>query len=256
MSAAMVEMETSKQATRRLAHKAMRDGFESEAIYTYTDAEGNELYARFRLRHSTRTTPKGKPEKHIRPMKRDGDRYVMGEPEFPDGKPLYHLHVLAANPDAPVVVVEGENKVEALARLGMVATTSGSATSAAGTDWGPLASRTVTIWADNDKTGRQYAEDVRRILLGLGASVVVIDAAALGLGEGEDAVEWLAAHPGATAADVDTLPRVAPAVTATPTTATADDWPEPKPLPDALPAVPAFEFVMLPDSLRDRRAHV
>jgi len=31
---------------------------------------------------------------------------------------------------------------------------------------------------------------------------------------------------------------------------TGADWPEPKPLPDALPAVPAFEYAMLPDSLR------
>lgn len=247
---AVLSQETPKQAARRLAQPAIREGFEPFAIFEYTDAEGAPIYWRIRLRHPTRRKPDGKPEKWVRPMRNDGERYSLGEPDFSSGKPLYGLMALTEKPDAPVVVVEGENKVEGLARLGIVATTSGSATSAGATDWQPLAGRKVTIWPDNDAPGRDYCEDVRRILLGLGASVSVIDAAALGLGESEDAIDWLAAHPGATAADVDALPRIAPAGEPVTTVGQADDWPEPKPLPDALPPVPAFEFAMLPDSLR------
>lgn len=205
---AVMSRETPKQAARRLANSAMLDGFEPAAFHEYTDAQGMPIYWRIRLRHKTRRKPDGKPEKWMRPMRLDGEEYKLGEPEFANGKPLYRLHVLAANPDAPVFVVEGENKVDALAGIGILATTSGSATSADRTDWQPCAGRPVTIWPDNDQSGQEYAEAVRRNLLGLGASVSIINAVALGLGEGEDAVDWLAAHPGATAADVDALPRV------------------------------------------------
>ena len=44
----------------------------------------------------------------------------------------------------------------------MIATTSGSADSAAAADWTPLANRNVIIWPDNDAAGLQYAQTVTK----------------------------------------------------------------------------------------------
>lgn len=135
--------------------------------------------------------------------------FVMGEPAFDGGKPLYLLHEISGNPDAPVIVVEGENCADALAKLGIVATTSGGAGSAATADWSPLDGREVTIWPDFDEPGQQYAGNVAERLRALGCAVNVIDVAALDLAPKGDAVDWLAAHPGAVAAEVLALPLVA-----------------------------------------------
>ena len=81
-------------------------------------------------------------------MKLNGQVYELAEPKFSDGKPLYGLHRIAGNPDAEVWIVEGEQKADALNKLGLVATTSGGATSAEPADWQPLSGRTVRIWPD------------------------------------------------------------------------------------------------------------
>ena len=60
-------------------------------------------------------------------MKRDGNTYVLGEPEFSNGKPLYRLHRLHKRPHETVYLVEGEKCVDALEKLGLLATTSGGA---------------------------------------------------------------------------------------------------------------------------------
>ena len=49
----------------------------------------------------------------------------------------------------------------------LIATTSGSADSAAAADWTPLANRNVIIWPDNDAAGLQYAQTVTEQLRAL-----------------------------------------------------------------------------------------
>ncbi len=178
-----------------------------KALHTYTREDGTPLFWRLRLKFPDGT-------KLIRPIRKDGDEFAIGEPQFVRGtKPLYRLHELAdpARRAEPVVVTEGENCADALATLGLLATTSGGASSAAGADWTPLRGRHVIMWPDADTAGAQYGRDVVAALLPLGCRVEVVDVAALGLPEGGDAVDWLAAHAGATRDDVLRLPR-APAV--------------------------------------------
>lgn len=197
---AVIERETAQQAARRLSSGALRDGFLPQALHCYTDESGEPLFWRIRLKH---------PEtggKHIRPMRFDGGEFVMGEPAFDGGKPLYRLHEIAGNPDAPVFVVEGESCADSLAKLGLVASTSGGAGSAGAADWTPLAGRSVTVWPDHDGTGQQYGADVAGRLRALGCTVRMIDAASLNLPVKGDCADWLAARPDATAADVLALP--------------------------------------------------
>lgn len=198
---------------------------------------------RFRTKH---------PEtgrKEIRPFHHNGKGFVMGEPQFPNGKPLFELRRISDNPAAEVWIVEGEQKVDALNKLGLVATTSGSATSAEGADWKPLKGRKARLWPDNDDPGKAYAGEVASILLGIGCAVSCVDVDRLNLGKGEDVIDWLAAHPGADRGDIEGLPLLAPCRDGE-SASEGDLWPDPMPIPDDLPAVKPFDYALLPDSLR------
>ena len=61
-------------------------------------------------------------------------------------------------------IVEGEKCADALSEIGLLATTSGSATSANNTNWSPLHGRHIIIWPDKDESGIEYA---RIILINL-----------------------------------------------------------------------------------------
>ncbi len=244
--------ETPQKAARRLAADAIRDGYKPEALHTYTDTNGNPLYWRIRLKHPN-PAPEV-PDKWIRPMRQHGAAFELREPKFPDGKPLYNLHGLATRTADMVFVVEGELCVDALAKIGILATTSGAADSAAKADWKPLAARSVVIWPDNDEAGHRYEQEVSDALLALGCTVRVVDVAALNLPPKGDAVDWLAANPDATAEEILSLKKferlAAPESNICPKSGA--EWPEPKPIQAELHPVPTFDAkTLLPDALRE-----
>lgn len=188
---------------RQLSRKPMAEGFQPAALHEYADADGLPLFWRIRLKRPDTG------DKWIRPMRRvEGGGFDLKQPEFPDGAPLYRLPELAARDDAHVWIVEGETCADTLTGLGVVATTSGGADSASRADWSMLAGRNMTIWPDNDEAGRRYADTVADILRGLGCVVSILDAAALDLPTKGDVVDWLTAHPDATADEVASLPRL------------------------------------------------
>jgi putative DNA primase/helicase len=101
---------------------------------------------------------------------------------IPPPRLLYNLDKLAALPDAPVVVCEGEKSADAGARIfpKSVAVTSPSGAKACEkADWTVLRDRKVLIWPDADKPGRDYAAKVAAILAAMECDVSVIDADAL-----------------------------------------------------------------------------
>ncbi|MGH8584786.1 MAG: DUF3987 domain-containing protein [Gammaproteobacteria bacterium] len=238
--------ETPQQAARRLSASALRDGYRPEALHVYTDRDGRPLHWRIRLKHPDTG------DKWIRPVRMNGAGYELGELEFPGGKPLYRLHDLAARPDEPVIVCEGELCADGLAKLGVLATTSGSADSAVKADWRPLAGRDVTLWPDNDEDGQRYATEVAERLPALGCTVRVIDVDKLGLPKKGDCVDWLKANPASTPAEIAALPcaEPRPGNGASPGGGCGgEQWPEPQPLPEGLPPVTDFEPAMLPVTL-------
>jgi hypothetical protein len=240
--------ETPAQAARRLASPILKKGHKPEALHEYTDAEGKTIYWRIRAKNPETG------EKWIRPMHLNGNGFELGEPLFANGKkPLYALHRIASVPNAAVWIVEGEQKADALNKLGLVATTSGGATSARYADWEPLRGHAVFIWPDNDDPGKGYAGEVASILLGMDCAVSCVDVDKLGLSNGEDAMEWLAAHSGAARDDIEALPVLSPClneVNAPAADSASREWPDPAPLPDGIPAVAAFDFALLPETLR------
>ena len=211
--------ETAKDAACRLMRRFLDQGYELTGLHPYTDANGGTNFYRIRVKHPQTG------RKEIRPMMQDASgAFVLGEPPAPPtGKPLYRLHKLALESGAVVIVTEGEGKAGMLERMGCTGTTSGGATSADTADWMPLQGRRVLIWPDHDEPGARYAQAVADKLQGVAAEVRIIDVAALALPPKGDAVEWLEAHPGATADDVLALPVVQ-------AEEPADAWPEPQPL--------------------------
>jgi hypothetical protein len=196
--------ETPREAARRLAHPWIAQGYAPEALHVYKDEDGRPCYWRIRAKHPDTG------DKIIRPMRLNSCGYELREPEFlPAGKPLYNLDKIAATPDAPVWICEGEKAADVLTKLGVVATTSGGAQSAAAADWMPLRGRECRLWPDNDDAGQAYMGEVAAILQGLGCKLSAVDVDALGLPPKGDAADWMRAHPGATLADLEAIKRSA-----------------------------------------------
>ena len=162
-----------------------KEGYKAEALHTYTDIEGDPLYWKIRLIHEIE-------DKYIRPMTLINGVYVLKEPVFSNGKPLYNLHKFKIDLDKTVFIVEGEKCADALVKLGLLATTSGGADSVKTTDWQTLAGREVVIWRDNDNAGLKYQNDIIEILHLIQCKIKCIDVAALNLPVKGDCVDWLA----------------------------------------------------------------
>lgn len=111
--------------------------------------------------------------KNIKQISRNGDDNWHAK-TMPDPKPLYHLPLLLANPTHRVYVTEGEKAADAGTPLQLLTTTSSGGSKAAGkTDWSPLAGRDVVILPDNDKSGKEYAEQVAGILAALEPPAII-----------------------------------------------------------------------------------
>lgn len=183
------------------AQQELNSGYTPTGLYKYQDINGQLLYMRLRM-----DCP-GK-KKWIRPFHDDINKnaWGIGEPNFPDGKPLYLLPMLTKNLDAEVYIVEGEQKADELIKLGFTATTSGGSKSADSTNWEVLRGRIVIIWRDNDTSGLEYALTVTNILRNLGCTISYIDIDQLDLPVHGDIINWLKNNPSATGDDIKQLP--------------------------------------------------
>jgi len=96
---------------------------------------------------------------------------------FGKDRPLYGLQELHSNPQAPVLVVEGEKTCNAARLLFQgyaVITWSGGCGAVHQSDWSVLKGRNVTIFPDNDKAGRTASEKIADILIKQGHILVQI----------------------------------------------------------------------------------
>lgn len=165
----------------------------SSMPYHYHDEDGQEVLVVMRVK-----TPDGKkcPVAHLGA---GGVWFAGFGPYESRPRPLYGAHTLKANPDALVVIVEGEKCCDALQRLdGLRAhfaatTTINGAGKAKYSDLSPLRGRRVVVLPDNDPQGRDHARDVAKRALAAGAdSVKIVELP--NLGPSEDCVEWIAAR--------------------------------------------------------------
>lgn len=151
------------------------------ATYPYRDESGNVLFEVVRF--------EPKDFRQRRPDGHGGWTWKLnGVPRI-----LYRLpELLKADPAAVVLIAEGEKDADALAALGLVATTNPGGAG----KWGrlsgdsPLHGRRVVILPDRDAPGRAHALDVATRLHGRAASVKIIDLP----GDGKDVSDWLELH--------------------------------------------------------------
>jgi len=195
------------------------------AAYDYRDEAGALLY------QAVRYLPKGFAQR--RPDGSGGWLWNIKEVRLV----LYRLpELLAADPAATVYIPEGEKDVENLRALGFVATCNAMGAGKWRAAYNAvLRGRRVVIVPDNDKAGADHARTVAGALVGIAASVKVLDLPALP--QGGDVSDWLTS--GGTAEGL---------------TALADDAPEYAPETDPVSRdrdASGFRFSTLDDLLAE-----
>lgn len=96
-----------------------------------------------------------------------GDERAWRWKGLPSPRPLYGLDELAKRLDIPVIVCEGEKAADAAAKLfpAWVAMCSlNGARGAKASDWSVLLGRRVIVWPDYDEPGREYLQDVAKLV--------------------------------------------------------------------------------------------
>ena len=169
---------------------------------------------------------------------------------------LYRLpELLAADPAAWVFVVEGEKDADALASIGLVATTNPGGAGKWGrlSDDSALHGRRVAIIPDRDEPGRRHAKDVAARLHGKAADVRILDLASVEGFTGKDVSDWLdgldSKEPEELAKALTDMAEAAPVWT-------GEDWPELVPLREDTGGLPRFPVEVLPPWLADMVASV
>jgi uncharacterized protein (DUF927 family) len=145
------------------------------ASWAYRDAAGEVLgyVARYQIDDHP---------KEIRPFFKPTKSGGWSQGAAPTPRPLYGLDLLAARPDAPVLICEGEKSADAAGVLApdwVAISAPGGASAAGSADLEPLTDRTVTIWPDNDEPGTGFAADLAHRLDALGCAVALLDPLAL-----------------------------------------------------------------------------
>jgi len=216
MTCSLLSNLSPKEAARQYAQQILKDNFKyykPTGLFTYTNEDGAPAFYKFRLELKDRANPpaddgKPLPGKVIRSFHYDGNEWKFSEPKFDNGtKPLYRLQDLSRS-SSVVLLVEGEQKADALLNLGLTASTTGGATSIDGFDYSPLKDRHIILWPDFDEPGGKWAKGLMAKLERICNRVEVIDSAALGLQEKGDVIDWLVLNSGATSDAVLNLPRV------------------------------------------------
>ena len=187
------------------------------AEYDYTDAVGNLVMQVVRL------DPKDFRQR--RPDPANPDKWLWKTAGIET--PLYRLpeFLAAIKAGRTVYVAEGEKGVDALRKIGAVATCS----PAGAGKWRShhsafLAGADVVLLPDNDEPGRKHADLVKKVLAGVAASVRVL--ALPGLPEKGDPFDWIAAG--------GTLDRLEALLPRTETPAAADTIAQDPPANDGL----------------------
>ena len=158
-----------------------------DKIYSYTDAQGNELFQVCRYQYTTKA---GKTEKTFRQRRYDPSSekanragYVASVPNELRDSTLYRMpQLLAAIQEGrPVYIVEGEKDVETLARLGHIATCNPGGAGKWRDGYTRLLHGADCIilpdndTADNEYTGQEHALTVALALLNTARRVRLVD---------------------------------------------------------------------------------
>lgn len=97
----------------------------------------------------------------------DGSKSQWRWMGFDKPRPLYRLNEIVSNPNATIMVVEGEKTADAAQALfpnAVVTCWQGGSNAIQHTNWVPLQGRKVILWPDNDAPGFKAMQDIAEIL--------------------------------------------------------------------------------------------
>lgn len=197
-----------------------RGSFNVVATYPYVDAKGELLFEVCRM------DPKDFRQRRPDPSAPTGWTWsVKGVTQVP-----YRLPQMLATPDAMVFLPEGEKDVDNLFDVGLIASCNAGGAGKWRDELTPhFAGRHVVLLQDNDEAGRDHARKVASKLLGIAASVRILELP--GLPPKGDVSDWLLAA-GGTRDQLLQLASEAPLVHAA----------EPSAAPESFDALPPFDM--------------
>ncbi len=141
-----------------------------ERTFTYAANNGRVLFFVFRFRNGSKALP-------LTLWRWPDGRCDWRWKWPPPPRPIYGLDRLAARPNAPVLIVEGEKTADSAQALFTdlaVITSPLGAKAASRADWSVLTERRVVIWPDNDPEGFGYADAISRLARESGAAHAAI----------------------------------------------------------------------------------
>lgn len=213
-----------------------------DAVYDYKDETGKLIFQACRWNYIDEAT--GEHDKTF--GQRQPNEHGGWTPSLKgiDRKPLYNLPDLVYSDESDLVFIpEGEKDVESLLTIDLLAVTNvGGANKWKDYYCDYLMGRNVVLLPDNDKSGRDHATNIAKVLTGVAKSIKVIELP--GLPDKGDVTDWLEA--GRTAADFLQLvdeadewePEAAEESNQLPVISFdedgGDDYPDPGPLPEHL----------------------
>jgi len=159
------------------------------ARWPYCDAEGRLIGFIVRVQSAADGS-----DKEFQPMtycRAPDGSYQWGFKGLPKPRTLYGAELLAARPDATVLVVEGEKACDAGRRMYpqfVVVTWPNGSNSVKHADWSLLKGRKVAIWPDADKPGRRAAAAIADLLKDVAAASRILNPPD-GVSEGWDAAD-------------------------------------------------------------------
>ena len=165
-----------------------------EAVYEYYDSGGELRYAvfRYRLPSGAKTFTQHPPDG------RGGWKFGAGCMDGVEPLPYRLLDLIAADPEEPVWVVEGEKDADRIAALGLIATTNHQGSGSTDKTWPKFLAhfrgRVVFVIPDHDTAGWVHARKVANYLDGVASVVKVVelpDAGPVRPKHGIDISDWL-----------------------------------------------------------------
>jgi hypothetical protein len=158
--------------------------------WIYRQTDGGEAFRVLRVDYRA---PDGSRAKSYRPCHRLEDgTWRLSRPGLP--LPLYNLPaILAAPPEAMIVLVEGEKCADLASAIGLgpVTTSAHGAKAPRLTEWAPLAGRAVALLGDADADGQGYVAQAAGILAALDPPARVRIVTLPDLAEGEDIEQFI-----------------------------------------------------------------
>lgn len=159
------DLSVSAPSLQELSSK-LNGQFKETARYAYKDIDGFPLF--YVLRLEDREEPSKKevlPLSYGRWSDGDGHERWALKGYAAEHRPLFNLDRVVGQPNAVVLVVEGEKTAEAACQIPysretVCVTWCGGASAVSKTDWSPLSGREVLIWPDNDQAGFKAADQL------------------------------------------------------------------------------------------------